>query len=1201
VVVLAHRVAASAAPLKQNFAFRRRAGAGLRGCVRWVLVGGVVLMGARAQGPVDGAIRGHVASVCPPYVPRCPAGEVRVHVLSPDLGIERDVDADAAGNFLLLRLPPGEYELRATSQVGGEAIAEVRLDLEGGDIDDVRLTLGPTRGQAGVSTLGVGVFRPGTFEMAGLMETLPVEGRRWEDLVELDSEVSEDASTGDAGDSGSDEDDPRSRVGGGDGAAATGLSYAGLSSTQGEFSLDGLSGEQSFRSGPRGSATGGASSGASYNQGSVRSFRVLPRNFSAQYGMVGGMAVISREASSVLHGNAFVRVRESAWAATNPFSVATHYDDGVVTSEGVKPEGSQVQFGGSVGMPLARRGGGKGRRRPKFRWEMEGGEPLSLFASVEALLHEDHLVSTPALANFYDLSVDQLALLANRGVDGTARVAALDYLDSLTGTTERHAYRVMGTVRVDASPTARDRVTASYAGNRFDSPSGAALGQASDAVVSRGMGSLGDSVVHVDVGSGRWLRTFSKRLNNEVRGQVAHDLDYQTPHAPLAQEPAIGPQGYAPQVSIAPNGFSFGTPSSLAPGATGGRSAYPDETRLELADTLQWHVGRHLLMAGADWSRIHDRIDTLSAEEGAFSYDSGTTNGKDGGLVDWITDYTFSVNAYPNGGCPSIVATVHYFCFRSFTQSFGATSTEFVTHNVAAFVEDAMRVRSNLSVTLGLRFDYTLLPKPQIPNPLLDANIADVGGPIRGATGTFPEDRNNFGPRVAVVWAPQTVWGLPKRWQPKKGQMFTVRLGYGVFYSHIPGATVRAALVDTALAVTTTHVRIRPTTITDCPQITAVQQGFGYPCDYITAPSAAVAQTTSATVFASGYRVPEVQRGELSVERGFGPGTTVRLSYAMAMAAQLPGSTDLNILPSQGLVSYELQSVDGVLNHHKGLHEGETFAVPLYDRRPMANYGAVTALVSNANATYHAVTAEARVHGVKWMGLRELELRGSYTFSKSIDYAPQGSAIPQLDGQFDPFRNGYDKGLSNQQFPQRFSGTMALPLHERRGPKAVRLALDGWRVSAIGTASSGAPYSYKIFGGTYLKGGRDTINGSGGATYLPTVGRNTLRLAPRGKVDLRLGREIKLDRGMRLNAFAEAFNLFNAQNISSVETRAFQLGTAQTIGSSTATGPTPLVFQDAAAIATEGLTTEVPFGTPNSSTTGLSRERQIELGLRLQF
>jgi hypothetical protein len=1174
------------------------------------LVVGLVGVRAAAQGPVDGAVRGHIWAVCGPYPHHCVARDVRIQLSSVDGGVEREVDADDDGDFLVLRLPPGEYQLRATSQRVDREMAVETFDLEGGELDDVTMTLGPPQrsvpasGQASAGALALTAF-----ELTGPDAALPVESGQWEDLAELDSEANEDPSATQAGDTSSDdEDDTASNASAGNGAAAGGLSYAGLPSTQGEFSLDGLSGEQSFRAGPRGSATGGASSGTSYNQGSVRSFRVLPRSFSAQYGMVGGMAVVTRAGGTELHGNAFFRARESAWAATNPFSIETNYRDDVVTSEPVKPEGSMVQFGGSVGLPLWREKSTRAksrRRRSRFRRAMDGREPLSLFASVEAQLHDDHIVSSPELANFFDLSADQIALLGNRGVTGAETNTALDYLDSLMGTTARQAYRVQGTVRVDAQPSKRDQVTLSYAGNRFDSPAGAALGQASDAVVARGRGSLGDSVVHVDVGSVRWLHTFSRRMNNEVRMQLARDLDYETPRAPLPQEPAIGPYGYAPQVTIGPQGFSYGTPSSLAPGEAGGRSAYPDELRFELADTLQMHFGRHLLMVGADWSRIHDRINTLSAEEGSFSYDSGTTNGYDGGLVDWISDYTYNVNAYPNGACPSIDLVAddepHYFCFRSFTQSFGATSTQFVTHNVAGFVEDAMRVRNNLSVTVGLRYDYTLLPKPQTANPQLDADIAAMDGPIHAATGTFPEDRNNFGPRVAGAWSPRAVWGLPARWSRKNEPLFTMRFGYGVFYSHIPGATVRAAMVDTALDSTTLHVRIRPTTITDCPQITTVNQGFGYPCDYTTEPPAAVAQTSSATVFASNYRVPMVQRATLSVERRLGKRTSVRASYVMALARQLPGSTDINISPSPGMVSYELQSVDGVLNKYKGLHEGETFVVPLYDQRPMLNFGAVTALVSNANATYNAFTAEGQMHGLRWLGLRDLELRGSYTFSRTIDYAPQGSATPKLDGQFDPFHNGYDKGLSNQQFPQRFSGVLMLPLHERRGPKMVRRVLDGWRVAAIGTASSGAPYSYEIFGGSYLSGGRESINGSGGATYLPTVGRNTLRLAPRGKMDLRLTREVRLRRDLHANFFAQAFNLLNAENISSVETRAFLLGTPDTIGNPTATGPTPLVFQDAAEIATEGLTTAVPFGTPSSSTTGNSRERQIELGVRLQF
>ena len=276
---------------------------------------------------------------------------------------------------------------------------------------------------------------------------------------------------------------------------------------------------------------------------------------------------------------------------------------------------------------------------------------------------------------------------------------------------------------------------------------------------------------------------------------------------------------------------------------------------------------------------------------------------------------------------------------------------------------------------------------------------------------------------------------------------------------------------------------------------------------------------------------------------------------------------------------------------------GQTFVVPVYEQRLLTGYGPVTSLVSNSNATYHAATAEMRLRGL----VRGMELRGSFTFSRAIDYGPQSSAAPGADTQFDPFRNGYDKGLSNQQFPQRFAGDLIYKTTVTEGPEWARRGLSGWRFAAIGIAGSGAPYSYEIFGGTYLSGGRETINGSGGATYLPTIGRNTLRLPARGRVDLRVGREFDVPwkvggSGVKLNVFAAAFNLLNTVNLSSVETRAFLLGTPAYAGA-----PTPLVFQDAAAIQAEGLTTTPAFGAARSSTTGLSRERQVELGVRLQF
>jgi hypothetical protein len=1064
-----------------------------------------------------------------------------------------EVLAGADGSFVVLRLEPGNYRVMT-------ATASLAVELAAGEMRDMTLRMQPTGLPSAhkVSPADADNVDYTHDVLAGL----PLRAREWEAASALDSLANEAAQASVPATQTADEEQSDDSARSSDGSAAGGLSNGGLSPTQNGTLVDGVSGNQSFGAGPRGATAGGPHAGATFGEGAVRSFRVLPRTFSAQYGGAAGglVSVVSRSGGAKLHGSAFVLARQSAWAATNPFSAVTHYRDGAIANSLVKPEDSREQFGASLGLPVS------GDWLPgRLR------ERVSLFGSLEEQLRQDEIVSSPALASFYALTPTQLGLLGTRGVSAAATNAALDYLDSLSGTTARTATRTIAFGRMDFEPARKDRVMLAYAGDRFTAPAGAALGQSSTAVVARGRGSLGDDDVAIDALMGRWLHGFSPRFNHELRFQFAHDLEYETAPKPLTQEPAIGPGGLVPQVSIAPQGFAFGTPASL------GRTAYPDEHRVQLADMFQLAAHGHVLTLGADWSLVDDRIASFTNAEGSFSYDSGVTGGHAGGLVDWITDYTFNVNAYPNGGCPSInppAATPHYFCFRSFTQSFGPSQTQFVTHDLAGFVEDSFRPRENLTVTVGVRYDYTLLPLPQTPNYALDGAF----GPALGAsTESFPEDRNNFGPRLSVAWSPG-----PRR---KVDRWLTAHVGYGVFYGKLPGGTVRAALADTALASSATHIRITPTTETACPQTPSV--GFGYPCDYVSAPPAAVTQTTSATVFAAGFRMPAVQRAELSVERDFGPHLLLRGGYAMAVATQLPNSVDRNIAPSTVLRQFVLQGGDGRL----GSSGGQSFAVPLYTARTVSQYGPVSELVSNANATYHAGTVEARVRG--W----GFSARGSYSFSRAIDDGPQQGATPSVNGQFDPFDDRYDKGLSNLQFPQRFAGDLIYGVKLERGAAWLRRGLNGWHVAAIATAGSGAPYSYEVFGGTYLSGGRDTINGSGGATYLPTVGRNTLRLPARSSADLRVGRGFAVPHG-KLEVFAQAFNLLNSRSLSRVETRAFLVGTPMVTNG--VSGPTPLVFQDAAAVASEGLTTPA-FGTPLSSTAGMGREREIELGLRVEF
>ncbi len=102
-----------------------------------------------------------------------------------------------------------------------------------------------------------------------------------------------------------------------------------------------------------------------------------------------------------------------------------------------------------------------------------------------------------------------------------------------------------------------------------------------------------------------------------------------------------------------------------------------------------------------DYSYVRDYTDSLTNTSGTFHYDSGTVNGRAGGLVDWITDYTFNVNTYPNGGCPSINSRIHDFCFRSFSQTFGEQTAAFSTQEFAGFLQDRWRVGESLSLTAG--------------------------------------------------------------------------------------------------------------------------------------------------------------------------------------------------------------------------------------------------------------------------------------------------------------------------------------------------------------------------------------------------------------------------------------------------------------------------------------------------------------------
>ncbi len=932
------------------------------------------------------------------------------------------------------------------------------------------------------------------------------------------------------------------------------LSFHGLAPTQTATTLDGLAADRSFTATPTGTAPdptadpedqGDESHGLgrgrlhgapySFSQSATRDTRVLQRDYSALTGHAAGgiAATVSRSGTRDLHGAAFYELRSSALAAANPYALATTYTDGVVASGIVKPHDLRQVFGGSLGGPAPRL-------------------PVLFFYTFDRQRRSFPAISSPGYAAFYTLTDGQKALLANRGVTPAQTNAALDYLSSLTGQLPRRADQQIHFARLDTLPIHRQHLSLAWNRVRWSSPAGLT----SAPVVPRGRASFGDASGSLDTVLFSLTSNLTQNLTNELRAQYLRDLQYEQPQPSLPQEPAIGPAGRAPEVNIGPNGLLFGTPAGLT------RSAYPLERRLQAADTLTWLHGLHAVTLGIDFSAVQDTTSSLPNPAGTFTYDSANTNGHLGGLVDWITDQTFNVNTYPNGACPSIRSAIHDFCFRTFTQGFGQQTVAFDTQEWAGFAQANWRATKRLTVNAGLRYEYQLLPFPQQPNPALDAIFGQ-----QGATSSLPEDRNNLGPRIGLAIEP---FGQGRG---------TVRIGYGAYFGRLPGATISAALTNTALPASTTHIRITPTTTTPCPQVAT--QGFGYPCDYLTTPPAAVAATTSAMVFDRRFRLPAVQQASLTLERELPRRTVLAATYTLNLARQLPNSTDLNLAPSPAYALFQLQGGTGAA----GVRDQETFAVPLYTARLSPSYGPVTDILSNSAASYHGLSLTAQTHPVRGLGLN-----ARYTWSKAIDFGQPNGATPRTDAQFDPFHIRYDKALSALNYPQALTASATWQPSLATKYRALQQAANGWLLAPALTARSGHPYSLNLFGGTRLPGGHQSINGSGGAVYLPTVGRNTQRLPATLHLDLRLSRSIPLPgRRVHLRAYAEAFNLTNHLNLSSVAQRAYVAGTP-------VAGVTPLIFQSAAASSNEQ-----PFATPTASGSSQSRERQIQFGLHLDF
>ena len=190
------------------------------------------------------------------------------------------------------------------------------------------------------------------------------------------------------------------------------------------------------------------------------------------------------------------------------------------------------------------------------------------------------------------------------------------------------------------------------------------------------------------------------------------------------------------------------------------------ETRYEFTDNINFVAGNHNFKFGGDYAavRIPSAIFELNFA-GLFNF---------GGLSATTLNPAFA-------GAPDFTPVQQYGLGfpANFIQGFGNPVSAISNKPMAFFAQDSWKVRPNLTLNYGIRYDYELteqIPTLPLRDPLsgITLSAADVQAAqdAMGVQQGFPRDKNNWAPRLAVAWDP---------WSDGKT---SIRAAIGMFYDH---------------------------------------------------------------------------------------------------------------------------------------------------------------------------------------------------------------------------------------------------------------------------------------------------------------------------------------------------------------------------------------------------------------------------------
>jgi hypothetical protein len=1104
------------------------------------------LFSAYAQSAVDGAIAGTVEDATGAVVPAA-----YVVIQNNGTNARQTLKSDDSGFFRAVHLAPGTYTVTVTA-AGFEAYKSTQVKVSVGSLTNVVPHLAPgsasetvevSSGSPAINTTNNDFSN--TIDLK-VLEDLPVNNYRWSSYALLT---------------------PGVVPGGGFGL----LSFRGQSTLLNNITFDGEDDNQAFFSEERGRTRVGYSTA----KASILEFQVNTSNYSVEYGRSAGGVVnaVTRSGTNQFHGEAYFFDRDAEWGAKNPFTTrAVQVSSAPIAfqSQVFQPKDWRKQTGVGIGGPIFKDKLFFFFAFDKFLRNFPGisapSSPGLFYAAPDAVVADCSKTSaagTKTAGASVDGAVCQLA--ANLNGVGLAAVTSAQYtaalttytngiagLTSITGITPRTGDQDIFFPKLDWQINGKNHATVELNRLRWTSPAGI---QTSSSALSYGVASFGNDYVKDTFIIGKLDSMLTNSLSNEVRYQYGRDFEYEFNQTPTPYENAVldNPAGYTNPFQIPPhvlitNGLQFGTATFL------NRPAYPDERRYQVSDTINLVRGNHNLKFGLDFLHTNDLAENLFRQYGDFTY--GGSNYLP--YTEYITDLN-KVN-----GCGGIE------CYTSFAQGFGPLGFEFQTKDYAAFVQDEWKVNPRLSLTLGVRYEYEQMPKPQIPN------TAEAALPfVNGSTTRFPDNRTNIGPRVGFAW---DIFGTGKT---------VLRGGAGEFFGRLINSTIYNALAQTG----------NPAGQQAVSYTSSKASGVLFP--QIIDPAHPPAAGSSAVFyFDKNFKLPEIQQADLTLEQDLGYNTTFDVTWLGAFGRRLPNFVDTNLPQANDTVSYTVGAGGPV-------REGTVIKIPYYRRigttngRPNPNYGATTDIFSGVNSNYEAI-----VFQIKHRTTRNLSFNANYTWSHALDYGENNTTFTDTNDLLDPANLRGEYGNSNQDTPNRLVvyAIYNTPSHFNG---VLGYLLNNYELSPSFSGQSGAPYTAGVTGnfnkvvlgsGNLATGGfaaassSGGINGTGGAARVPTLDRNIFRLKRDLLLDLRLSKRFKVADRAEIELIGESFNIFNHLNQTGV-------GSTNAYGFTAGSANTPNVLT---AQSTFGVFSPTTF-TGKANDNFIYTPRQVQLGARVTF